>query len=42
MKVEIKKVNWLWCVFYGVLAAAVCDYGAMFLVAWLRSQGALI
>ena len=38
----IKKVNWLYCVFFGVLIAAICDYGALFLVAWLRSKGILI
>ena len=39
---KLKKVNWLYCVFFGVLTAAVCDYGAMFLVVWLRSNGVLI
>jgi len=42
MKIKIKKINWLRCVFFGVLIAATCDYGTMFLVAWLRSQGVLI
>jgi hypothetical protein len=39
---KLKKVNWLYCMFYGVLVAVICDYGAMVLVAWLRSKGVLI
>ncbi len=39
---QLKSVRWLYVVFFGVLVAAICDYGTMFLVAWLRSVGVLI